>query len=215
MEITHDSSQSDEEPFDMVDCWFIGPIRALRDSRNKDSDGAFLALSASCAMYERFLIKLAQSRKEGPGTTRNELGGEDLGIGENNFKIFWECFRDGLQHQFQPTKERNKKTYYWSVSDEHDGVPNIIKEDERKFTIQINPWKFAEFVNQRYTDNPDFWLSARSHKPGTVQPLDVSPQNLQPPPDGLPKRPQTTDQILNFQTGHFHKGQEREHHKED
>lgn len=68
MEISDKSSQYKEEPFDKIFSWFISPIRELKNNISESSDGAFLAMSASVAMYERFLIKKAQAEGKGENT---------------------------------------------------------------------------------------------------------------------------------------------------
>jgi hypothetical protein len=200
--ITSDSSVSQEEPFDKIGAWFIGPIRQLYEIRNANSDGAFLAMSASCAMYERYLIKVGQ--KEGRNTEdgRNEIGGEDLNkIGNENFKKFWDCMRNGLQHQFQPKKDGDFN-YFWALSDEFTGFPEVTHEGGRKYTIKINPWEFAEHVNKCYEDNPDFYEAARSHVPGRIRPLEASQHTQEH------NTTQPTNQIGSLQTGVFPKSLE-------
>ncbi len=199
-----DDSISEEEPFDKIDAWFIEPIRTLYKLKNDDSDGAFLAMSASLAMYERFLIKVAQAEGNNTEDNRCIIGGRDLGgIGETNFRIFWGCFRDGLQHQFQPTKKRDGKTYYWSLSSEHDKIPNVVVHSAKDFTIKINPWKFAELVNQRYRDNPQFYEQAKSHKPGEIWSSEYSPDHFS---NQLPSNPQPTQKMTCLETGHCRTG---------
>ena len=133
-------------------------------------------MSASCGMYERFLIKLIQNAGGNPESEKAKYGGSDLGIGEDKFRIFWGCFRDGLQHQFQPTKKRDGKTYYWNISADFEKLPNVICHDTKKFTIEINPWKFAELVHEHYKNNPNLFEQAKSHKPGTILNLEGSQQ---------------------------------------
>jgi hypothetical protein len=163
-------SISKEEPFDKINAWFIGPIRALRSLKNDNEDGAFLAMSAALAMYERFLIKLIQRAGGKTEEEKIKYGGVDLGnIGETNFRIFWNCFRDGLQHQFQPKKiTSNDSIYYWDISDKYSEIPEVTIHGPKCSTTNINPWEFAELVNRRYSDNPTFWAAAKSHPPGDI-----------------------------------------------
>ena len=207
-------SISEEEPFDKIDAWFIGPIRLLHKLRNDDSDGAFLAMSASLAMYERFLIKVAQTESNNTEDNRCIIGGKDLGgIGEPSFRIFWGCFRDGLQHQFQPTKKRGTKTYYWNLSNDHEAIPEVIIHDDNSSTIKVNPWKFAELVNQRFQENPQFYEQGKSHKPAIVRSSEESQQTANRdstfadpqlhPPTQQPTLNKPSYQTRSLESGHF------------
>lgn len=167
--ITHESSISDEEPFDKIDAWFINPIRRLKEIRTYDLDGAFLAMSASLAMYERFLIKLAQSWGCSlTDTNRHQFGSVNLGISEKDFRDFWDCYRNGLQHQFQPKKKAGSCTYRWSISCDFAAIPKVTRLSDKVCVIEIDPWKFAELVNSRYDANSGFWDAAKSHAVGII-----------------------------------------------
>lgn len=202
----HTDSISDDEPFDKVVAWFIGPIRALRDLRDENADGAFLALSASLAMYERFLIKKGQEINSNTEDDRAKIGGQDLGIGTENFRLFWSCFRDGLQHQFQPTKKRNGRTYYWNTSKDHQDVPEVTDHGDKTVTIKINPWGFAELVYSRYEKNMGLFEKAKSHSPGEIQSVGTSFPQLSPVVDATPgeiQSPMNMYQTLPLETGVF------------
>lgn len=183
MEISDKSSQYKEEPFDKTFSWFISPIRDLKNNRSESSDGAFLAMSASVAMYERFLIKKAQAEGKGENTwdKRRKIAESQLNLKDGDFKIFWDCFRDGLQHQFQPTKIDGGKRYFWSLSDKYTRFPEIEEIDSKNYSLKVNPWDFAEMVYESFVENPSYFEKGKTYQAGDTSPLKQFEENFQKP----------------------------------
>ncbi len=197
MELDTRDSCFEDAPLNL-DAFFSEPIRLLEAQRDESCDGAFLALSASLAMYERFLIKLAQSSGRNTEGDKMALGGEDLGcMGEDNFRIFWGCFRDGLQHQFQPTKKRGGISYDWRISDTTGEIPKVTEVGAKKFVVEVNPWAFARLVRRRFDENPTFFQKAKSHMPGTIRSAYM---NMYGEPQQSPPTPYQEQGLV---TGHF------------
>jgi len=165
-----------EEPL-RLDLWFANPISELLDNRTETSDGGFLVLSGALALYERYLVKkfpgLDASGKN--YIERDTKWGGDLGLEQPLFSAFWDCFRNGLQHQFQPKTRCGKTKYEWSLSS-HYGVPKVEAVSEKLFRIEINPWSFAALVRKRYSDNQELMNTCDSHKLGEIRPLKESQQ---------------------------------------
>jgi hypothetical protein len=168
-----------------LDIWFMRPIKKLEALKDWDADAGFIVMGSAIALYERFLIKKAQGiPNRHPEKDKMESGGEDLEIGKEKFSIFWECFRNGLQHQFHPKQTNGNEMYDWSLSKENPDIPEVrIIQDGRKYSVKVNPWGFARLVRNKFKEYPDFFESAKSHKPGTIRALGDSPQTDHKTPD--------------------------------
>lgn len=187
--------QPEEVPL-KLDLWFANPTAALRDNRTETSDGGFLVLSGALALYERYLVKkfpgLSTAKENYP--ERDKLWGGDLGIQPDHFNVFWDCFRNGLQHQFQPKSYCGKIKYNWDLSSHYFAAPKVKQISDKLFSIQVNPWEFAALVLRRYSDNPELMSSCKSHKLGEIHPIAESQQTPSkaletPAPTSRPFRP--------------------------
>jgi len=203
-----------EEDLPNLDLWFSNPIAELKDNRAKTSDGGFLVLSGALALYERYLVKkfpgLDASGKN--YIDRDITWGRDLGLEQPLFSAFWDCFRNGLQHQFQPKTYCGKTKYDWRLSS-HYAMPKVKQVSDRLFVIQVNPWDFAGFVLNRYSENTELMKTCDSHRLGEIRQLKENQQTQSksaetPAPMSHPFRPilspnpkSPTYQIAPIETG--------------
>ena len=81
--------------------WVLARIEKLRELPN--GDGAFAALSICCGLFERFIWSCLDTEdvKATPKNFRRRAA-KDLGCTEEAFQRFWEGYRLGMQHAFQP-----------------------------------------------------------------------------------------------------------------
>ncbi len=148
--------------------WFIEPINKLKEC--PEGDGGFLAMSAALFLCERYYRTITNTHEY----TKDNLAfkktaANDLGVDENEFKIFWIIYRHGIQHQGMPKKYIDKGvTYGWRMDDSFNGIPEFEKIEDEKFVIKINPWKFADIIKNKYKNNPEILEKATVHTFGEV-----------------------------------------------
>ena len=141
--------------------WFIKPIEKLKEL--PEGDGGFLALSAAlflCERYYRALTDTLYGRKDDE-TFKVEMA-KDFGLSPDEFKCFWMVYRNGMQHQGTPRRyfDKNKVKYYSQISDEFNAIPEIHKVNAYKREIRLNVWKFADFIIDKFKNNPEVFQKA-------------------------------------------------------
>src|SRR5688572_30425857 len=81
--------------------WFWKPIEKLKECHQ--GDGAFLAMSASLALCERYYRTVTNTHEgQKDDLTFRKAAAKDLGVEYWKFEIFWKVFRHGIQHQGMP-----------------------------------------------------------------------------------------------------------------
>ena len=138
---------TDDEKFNN---WFVRPLNILL--LLKDGDAAFIGFGVSLALYER-LIRARMKKlniKGNPENFRAEVGA-DLSIDPDDFGIWWEMFRDGIQHQASPKKVRKGGVEYgWHFSHTYQPIP---QKDGTVF--KVDPWGFVDLVLKKYQTETD------------------------------------------------------------
>ena len=164
--------KDDPSPAELFERWVIAPLNALRPLSN--SDGAFVALGMSFALYERY-IKSALERagkKESPDDFR-EFAAIDLGVDKETFSRFWEMYRDGIQHSLQPKRYTSKGIRWgWEVSAAHSKAPKIITPEKDLRIICIEPWQFIDHVLRLFKVSPELIDLKDSWKFGKIAPSE-------------------------------------------
>ncbi|HVX91061.1 MAG TPA: hypothetical protein VHC20_05560 [Candidatus Paceibacterota bacterium] len=148
--------------------WFAGPIRLL--SAIGSGDGAFVALSVSFALFERYVKSdLKRSGRDGSPPEFFARSAQLAGLDEDLFKKFWGMFRDGIQHYLQPkTFESKGVKYGWSVSADYPAMPYYLVDTPDDKTIAFDPWKWTDFVLGLYEKDPSILDILESHSLGHV-----------------------------------------------
>ncbi|HUN54467.1 MAG TPA: hypothetical protein VMU29_04860 [Smithella sp.] len=148
---------------DRFNGWFVEPIYKLKEL--PESNGGFIALSASLFLCERYYRALTDTLGTRDDETFKIAAAKDFGLSLDDFKCFWIVYRNGIQHQGTPKKyidKKNKIKYFFRAADEFNGIPEIYKINAYKREIRINAWKFADFIINKYKTNPDVFLKAVS-----------------------------------------------------
>jgi hypothetical protein len=134
--------------------WFATPLRLLRTLEN--GDGAFVALSMSFALFERY-VKSDLKRKGQEANPANffadaaALTGVDIDL----FKKFWGMYRDGIQHYLQPKQfTSNGIEYGWVIDSQFPAMPYYLMNSDTERVIALDPWKWADFVLGLYENDP-------------------------------------------------------------
>lgn len=153
---------------EQFDRWFAFPIRLLK-SIDK-GDGAFVALSVSFALFERY-VKSDLKRKSKPANPQNffadasNLTGVDLDL----FKKFWGMYRDGIQHFLQPKRFTSSGIEYgWVIEAQFPAMPYYLVDTPTERVIAIDPWKWADFVLALYENDPEILDVMESHALGGI-----------------------------------------------
>ena len=148
------------QPEDKFERWVVAPIDRLRQL--PQGDGAFAALSICCGLFER-LIDSFLSRDKVKATPEAfwEAAARDLGCSEEAMRRFWNGFRLGMQHAFQPkayVEDRglgNRWGWDMAEAEGYHHFPEILQKDPKTFTVRIDPWKFVDHVLERWRQNPE------------------------------------------------------------
>lgn len=154
--------------------WVIAPLKALRELPN--GDGAFAALTIAFGLYERFLISTLAAQGEGEAPEeRHKLASRDFDstVTPEDFQAFWDMYRVGVQHSFQPknfTKSKDSTTWGWDISEDkgYHKYPTIIHTSSNCYIIAIDPWKFIEHVVLRWQEHPELLNQKPVYSFGTI-----------------------------------------------
>lgn len=147
------------------DGWFIQPIEKLKEL--PEGDGGFLALSAAlflCERYYRALTDTLHGKRD--DETFKLAAAKDLGMSPEDFNSFWIVYRNGIQHQGTPQKyidKKNQVKYFFHISDEFGGIPEIHKINAYKREIRLSVWKFADLIIGKFKTHSDVFRKAVSH----------------------------------------------------
>jgi hypothetical protein len=138
----------------------VAPIEKLRELPH--GDGAFAALSMCCGLFERLIDSfLKEDKVEATPKAFREAAAEELGCSEEALSRFWDGYRLGMQHAFQPKSyvqdAGRGDRWGWEMAegDVFHRYPEIIKTDSHAFILRIDPWKFVNHVLERWRQNPE------------------------------------------------------------
>lgn len=149
--------------------WFVIPLNTLRAIPN--GDGAFVALSIGCQLCERFYRAKTKTQEKWRDQTFQDEAGDDLGVGRQQFRRFWNTFRHGQQHQGSPKKHVENSSgihYLWQISAQFSAVPTEAFVDSTTTVIRLDPWKFADLMIVRFLNEPAILEDATSHAFGNI-----------------------------------------------
>lgn len=169
--------------------WVIEPLSVLRKIDN--GDGAFAALAMAFGLYERYIeSKLHAELGKAPEDQRYIFASQDFDglVSADDFKAFWEMYRVGIQHHFQPksfTKSKDNSNWGWDISSEkgYKKYPTINESPKGTFEIQIDPWLFVDHILLRWSQSPELIDQIQKVKFGqikTVQPMSEHPPESVP-----------------------------------
>jgi len=145
------------------DRWFVAPIQLLKALSG--GDGAFVALSVSFSLFERY-VKSDLKRRKVVADSENFFIEASLvtGVEPDLLKKFWGMFRDGMQHYLQPKTFTSNGIYYgWAFGESFPALPYYVVNTETDRTIALNPWKWTEFVVSLYEKDPGILEIMESH----------------------------------------------------
>src|SRR5262249_373534 len=137
--------------------WVLAPIERLRALPN--GDGAFAALTICCGLFERFIRSCLDKEnvKATPQAFRKQPA-KELGCTEEAVQRFWDGYRLGMQHAFQPKgyieQGGTGDRWGWEMAETQDfhHYPEIVQQAEKHFVVRIDPWKFALYVLGRWRE---------------------------------------------------------------
>ena len=147
------------------DGWFVKPIEKLKEL--PEGDGGFLALSAALFLCERYYRASTDTLSGKRDDEKFKVAAaKDLGLSLEDFNCFWIIYRNGVQHQGTPKKYIDKKNqikYFFHISDEFNGIPEVYKINAYKREIRLNVWKFADLIINKFKTNESVFRKAVSH----------------------------------------------------
>jgi hypothetical protein len=144
--------------------WFVKPIEKLKEI--PEGDGGFLALSAALFLCERYYRALTDTLNGKRDDEKFKIAAaKDLGLSLEDFNCFWIVYRNGVQHQGTPKKfidKKNQIKYFFHISDEFNGIPEIHKINAYKREIRLNVWEFADLIINKFKTNESVFRKAVS-----------------------------------------------------
>lgn len=188
-----------DSPEELFIRWVETPIAALR--KIERGDGAFAALAISLGLYERYIKSLLHSNNtEGtPKNFRKEVS-SDLNITEEVVDRFWNGYRLGLMHAFQPKNyvqdAGQGDAWGWDIAEGpgYELFPTVEKRSEKLFILRLDPWKFTEHVLKRWRLNPHLMNELNSFSFGKIE--QIKP----PPPQRSISEPYQNNSPASFRT---------------
>ena len=142
--------------------------------------------------YERFIHSVIKSPNTKTSTDFHEFGAKDLGCDKDTFKRFWDSYRVGMQHYFQPKNYVEDKgqgdRWGWDIASApgYNVFPEVVHLPPNHHVIKIDPWKFADHVVARWHEHPhlldEITVSAfgrvEANPPAPMPPTERDPFNL-------------------------------------
>ncbi len=174
-------------PQDLFTRWVEAPIIALR--KLDDGDGGFAALAISLGLYERFIDSALH--RDGISATPSAFktrAAEDLKIDEDIVDRFWNGYRLGLMHAFQPKNYIEDKgrgdAWGWDIAEGngYEAYPTLEKVRDGVFVLKLDPWKFTEHVLNRWRTSPELINQLQEFALGHIETIK-------------PKSPQSTSSV--------------------
>lgn len=155
--------------------WVIEPLSVLR--KIEHGDGSFAALAMGFGLYERYLeSKLHAEIGKAPEDQRYSLASQDFDglVSPSDFKAFWEMYRVGIQHHFQPknfTKTKDNSNWGWDISSEkgYKKYPTLTEGPPNNFEIQIDPWLFIDHILLRWAESPELINQIQKVRFGSIK----------------------------------------------
>jgi hypothetical protein len=170
-------------PQEKYNRWVLAPLERIRSLPK--GDGAFAALSICCGLYERFIRStLKHNKVKATPEAFRKAAAVDLGCTEDAIDRFWNGYRLGMQHAFQPKTyiqdEGKGDRWGWEMA-ETEGFhhfPEIIQKAPTVFAVRIDPWKFVAHVLKRWDDNPELMNELSEFVLGDIAPIEQSKPSL-------------------------------------
>jgi hypothetical protein len=173
-------------PIEKLEKWFAKPIVEIEKT---SADAAFLVLSASFSMFERFVKSRMHTEKDALGTRRMnkdekkaffyKFSADILGIPDPKlFENFWDMYRNGIAHYLQPKLiEIDGKEYGWriSVGGSFKDLPEYYHDPKDGWVIRINPWRWTERVVNLWRSRPDLLDVLPQFPLAEIQTESISP----------------------------------------
>lgn len=142
-----------EKPEILFEKWYVTPLRMLQALPG--GDGGFVALAASCFLYERYVTAIITST---PGTkadrdARIKQVTVDFGVDEETAATFWDVIRDGLLHEGMPKQlDHGKPLPRWIFRHEFSQPMELIDHEGERI-LKVQPWLFMDKVISLWQEN--------------------------------------------------------------
>jgi len=156
---------NEQEAVDKFRRWYFEPIEKLRKLPN--GDGGFVAFMVGIALYERWITaKLKSKNQMADKKSIKKAMQDDLGLSDQERRIFWDMFRNGLFHKAMP---KLGKTGYW-FNCTFSGYPEFKVLDGHP-VIRIDPWKFTDRVIKEFLSDPKLIMESESYPLPSILPI--------------------------------------------
>jgi len=156
---------SEQEALDKFRLWYIGPIEKLKELPN--GAGGFVAFMVGIALYERLIVawlKLKEQKADDDAIQKTIK--DDLRLTDQERRIFWDMFRNGLFHQAMP--KLGKTGYCFNHT--FTCYPEFKVLDGHA-VICIDPWKFTDRVIKEFLSDPKLIIESVSYPLPSILPI--------------------------------------------
>jgi len=158
---------NEQVAMDKFQIWFVNPIQKLKELPN--GAGGFVAFIVGVILYERLIsARLSlQGQKTSDEVIRNAMA-EDLHLTDDQRRVFWDMFRNGLLHQAMPKLGKTGFCFHHTFS----GFPKFKLVNEQP-AICIDPWKFTDRILNEFLLEPALIFESDSYPFASILPFEI------------------------------------------
>lgn len=131
---------------DLIDTWFIEPLRKMKGHQG------FICLSSCLLLYEKYLRKTNQigdDERFSKGHKVFKQIGKDFSISEDQAFEFWSCWRNGFAHHGLPKKS---EIFNWGLTGDQGEIVNISSS-----SFVVNPWLMRDKILNKIEQKKFIW----------------------------------------------------------
>jgi hypothetical protein len=155
----------EREATEMVRLWYAEPVEKLKELPN--GAGGFVAFMVGIALYERLVVaKLKLKEQRVDDDVIHKAMNDDLQLSDQERRIFWDIFRNGLFHQAMPKIGKTGYCFDYRFS----GYPEFKALDGHP-VICIDPWKFTDRVIKEFLSDPKLFIVSESYPLPSIIPI--------------------------------------------
>jgi hypothetical protein len=141
-----DSVEVSPSKRDLIDTWFIEPLRRMNGHQG------FICLSTCLVLYEKYLRNtgpLDEDKHFSKGHKVFQQIGKDFSINEDQAYEFWTCWRNGFAHHGLPKKS---EIFDWGLTGDQDKIVIISGS-----SFVVNPWLMRDKILNKIEQKKSIW----------------------------------------------------------
>jgi hypothetical protein len=140
-------------PTELFERWYSTPLKCLE--KIPDGDGAFVVLSISCLLYERYAVAiLKDTNNRATDDAKRDQFASDFGVDRETAEAFWNVIRNGFLHQAMGMQRNANGDSFPAWVVRHD-FPRIALEKGSPDVLKMQPWLIRDCVLELWAKRPD------------------------------------------------------------